>query len=84
MDSFKLAIILMAVTERHGKREGSRQGQRVMTAEELYAIADFEWPWAGPKNFVAACASAVRARCRPRASDLNEAPPPALEAMSQV
>jgi hypothetical protein len=63
MDRFQQMILMRALmdgdwrSDDYGKR-------RVMSIEELDAIADFGWHWPDLKGFVTACANVVLSRWR--------------------
>ena len=73
MHPFQLAILAMAPSD--WTRDESRQERRVLTAEELDALADWGWRWAGFTRAMAACANVARLRWRPRASNRSEPTP---------
>jgi hypothetical protein len=72
MDYFKTAIAVMAADDTYfGPRDADGR-RRVLTAEELDALADFGWHLPDLKGAVATCAHAVWLRVRPRASNRIE------------
>jgi hypothetical protein len=66
MHPFQLAVLAMAPTD--WTSDESRQGRRVVTADERDPLADWGWRSPGLRGIKAACAKAVRWRWRPRAS----------------
>ena len=68
MDGFKVAIVAMALTDTDWAPRRSRQRRRVLTAEELDALAEFDWPGAAVLGRLAAGATAMLSRVRSRAS----------------
>jgi hypothetical protein len=60
MDSFKMAIVAMALTDTDGGPRDVHGQRRELTAEELAELADFGWHIADVKGFVARCVNAVR------------------------
>ena len=60
MEQFKLAIVLMAVTESHGDARDAHGRRRVYTAAELAARADVGWHLPDVRGFVTACRTALR------------------------
>jgi hypothetical protein len=68
MDQYKQAIVMMAIIDIQWTPHDIQGRRRVMTADELDAIADFGWHWDFCKEFMGR-ATAVLSRWRPRASD---------------
>lgn len=84
MDPFKVAIVVMAITDHQWQGDSSRDEHRAMSSSELDALADFSWHWADVRASLTAGANAIRSRW-PRASHRVEpAPLPAAEATSRA
>lgn len=63
MDRMQQMILAKALMD--GDWRSNHGGnRRVMTVDELDALADFGWPWPDLKGLVAAAAHAVRSRWR--------------------
>jgi hypothetical protein len=75
MDYFKTAIAVMAADDTYFGPRDAEGRRRVLTAEELDALADFGWHLPDLKGAVATCAHAVWSRVRPRASNRIEPTP---------
>jgi hypothetical protein len=84
MNNFKAAIVVMAADDTYfGPRDADGR-RRVLTAEELDALADFGWHLPDLKGAMAGCAHAVWSRVRPRASNQIEPTPlPTVAATSR-
>ena len=72
MDSFRVAILAMALTDTDWGARDADGRRRVFTAEELDALTDWGWHWPGLMGVMAACANAVRVHWRPRTSNRIE------------
>ena len=84
MDQLQLAMVVMAITDTPWGPRDSHARRRVYTAEELDALADFRWPWAGVTDRLAAGVNTVLSRMRPRASTrLEPTPLPSAAATSR-
>ena len=84
MDSFKVAIVAMALTDTdRGPRNADSQ-RRHLIAAQLDALAEFDWPGGAVLGRWAAGATAMLSRVRSRVSN-RIAPPrlPAAEAPAQ-
>lgn len=68
MDTFKLALVVMAITDSQYRRRDADGGCRQLTAEQLDARAEFGWHLPDLKGVLAACVNAGRLRRQPRAS----------------
>ena len=72
MDNLQLVMAVRATTDIQRGPRDAHERPRIYTIEELDALADFEWPWAGVTGCLAAGATAVLSRLRPRASSRIE------------
>lgn len=59
METYQQVIVMRAVTDPKRGATDRRDRRRELTAEQIDALADYEWPWDGLKRVVIAITAAI-------------------------
>ena len=76
MEAFKVALVVMALTDTECARRDADGRCRHLSADQLDALADFGWHLPDLRSVLAACANAVGSRRRPWVGNRIELAPP--------
>ncbi len=85
MNEFQMAVAVMAACDVGVGPRDAEGRRRLYTAEELDALAEFTWPWAGAARHLTSGTNAILARLRPWTRHRIEPTTlPSVEATAQV